>query len=111
MTANGNTGRGRRITTDGTSDTGYFWFFNDKNVELAVKIVDGTGVNGKYWVFYGSLTTAQFDLKVTDTQTGNVKIYRNPSGSVLRTRGYDCLLGRGTSTQPPPSLNRLRLRS
>lgn len=60
--------------------TGYFWFFDASNIELAVKALDGTPVNGKLWVFYGALSNVEYKLTVTDTQTGQVKEYRNPSG-------------------------------
>lgn len=63
-----------------TSDTGYFWFFDDSNVELVVKVLDGTAINGHYWVFYGSLSNVQFEIRVTDTQTGQTKTYVNPAG-------------------------------
>ncbi len=37
-----------------TSDSGYFWFFNDANIELVVKVLDGCRIgNGAYWVFAG----------------------------------------------------------
>ena len=45
------TGQGR--ATRLTEDTGTFWFFDDDNLELVVKVVDGTWLNGHYWVFYG----------------------------------------------------------
>ena len=63
-----------------TSDTGYFWFFDSANVELMVKVLDGRAVNGKFWVFYGALSNVQYTITVTDTQTGTVKTYSNPSG-------------------------------
>jgi hypothetical protein len=61
-----------------TGDTGYFWFFNDTNVELVVKVLDATGVNGKFWVFYGALSNVAYTLTVTDTHTGVVRTYTNP---------------------------------
>jgi photosystem II stability/assembly factor-like uncharacterized protein len=63
-----------------TSDTGYFWFFSANNIELVVKVVDGRPVNGKFWVFYGALSNVEYFVTVTDTQTGAVKVYSNPSG-------------------------------
>jgi hypothetical protein len=63
-----------------TGDTGYFWFFDDSNVELVVKVLDGTAINGHYWVFYGSLSDVQFEIAVTDTVTGRTKTYTNPQG-------------------------------
>ena len=66
----------------GTGDTGYFWFFDETNFELAVKILDGTPVNGKHWVFWGALSDVEYTLTVIDTLTLNVKEYRNPRGRV-----------------------------
>src|SRR5687767_15989425 len=48
----GGTGVGKAIPL--TADTGYFWFFNDTNVELIVKVLDARVLNGKFWVFYGA---------------------------------------------------------
>jgi hypothetical protein len=55
-------GRARQLTTD----TGAFWFFDDANLELMVKVIDGRSVNGHYWVFFGSLTNVGFELTVRD---------------------------------------------
>lgn len=60
-----------------TPDTGYFWFFNASNVELIVKILDGRSVNGKFWVLYGALSDVEYQINITDTQTGVVKTYYN----------------------------------
>ena len=74
-----------------TGDTGCFWFFSPGNVELVVKVLDGSGVNGHFWVFYGALSNVHYRITVTDTQTGLVKTYDNPSGnlaSVADTRAF-----------------------
>ncbi|MCH9649674.1 MAG: hypothetical protein K0U98_15655 [Deltaproteobacteria bacterium] len=71
----GNSGEGQAVALSG--ETGYFWFFNDKNVEAVLKVIDGRPANGAFWVFYGSLTNVDFDLTVTDTQTGAVRAYQN----------------------------------
>ena len=63
-----------------TDDTGYFWFFNDANVELVVKALDGRPVNQHYWVFYGALSNVEYTLTVTDTHTGVVRTYTSASG-------------------------------
>ena len=76
----GNTGAGRAVSL--TNDTGYFWFFDQANVELVVKVLDGRGVNGSFWVFYGSLSSVQYNLKITDTVTGRVRTYTNPAGKM-----------------------------
>ncbi len=64
-----------------TTDTGYFWFFDDANVELTVKVIDGTGLNGHYWVYYGALSNVEYWITVEDTVTGQSKEYHNELGS------------------------------
>jgi ELWxxDGT repeat protein len=63
-----------------TTDTGSFWFFSAANVELMVKVLDGRGVNGKFWVFFAALSTVEYTVTVTDTETGAQRVYVNPSG-------------------------------
>ena len=63
-----------------TSDTGYFWFFDDANVELVIKALDGTAWNGHYWIFYGALSNVEYTITVTDTVTETTRVYFNPSG-------------------------------
>jgi len=74
----GHTGSGHAVSL--TADTGYLWFFNADNVEVVVKVLDGRPVNGKFWLFYGALSNVEYTLTVTDTQTGAVRMYSNPSG-------------------------------
>ena len=64
-----------------TGSTGVATFFNTDNVELVFKVLDGTEANGNHWVFYGGMTDLGYTLTVTDTQTGEVKSYRNEPGS------------------------------
>ncbi len=75
----GNTGVGYQSSL--TGDTGSFWFFDPANVELVAKALDARGINGYYWLFFGSLTNVQFTLTVTDTVTGAVKTYTNEAGT------------------------------
>ncbi len=75
-----------------TADTGYFWFFSEANIELVVKVLDARSVNQKFWVFFGALSSVEYDLAVTDTVTGAVKTYHNPLGqfaSVGDTGAFD----------------------
>ncbi len=74
----GNAGKGQAVGL--TGDTGYLWFFDAANVEVVVKVLDGRSLNGHFWVFYGALSSVEYTLKVTDTQTGEVRTYKNPSG-------------------------------
>jgi len=64
-----------------TSDSGYFWFFREDNVELVVKVLDGCGTNGYYWVFAGGLTDVEVELEVVDTTTGQSRLYDNLLGT------------------------------
>jgi hypothetical protein len=63
-----------------TADTGAFWFFEPDNLELMVKILDGTAVNGHFWVFYGALSNVGYTVTVTDTLRGTRRTYANPPG-------------------------------
>ena len=65
-----------------TADSGYFWFFGADNVELMVKVLDGTGINGNFWVFSGALSDVAYTLTVTDPLTGATRIYENPQGTL-----------------------------
>lgn len=72
----GDTGQGQAVPL--TPDTGFFWFFDDDNVEVILKVLDGTPVNGHFWVFYGALSNVQYEIRVTDTETGFQRTYFNP---------------------------------
>lgn len=75
-TAQGRYGLGEAVQL--TSDTGYFWFFSDNNVELIVKVLDARGFNDRFWVFYGALSNVEYTIHVTDTVSGALHVYRNP---------------------------------
>jgi len=75
----GNQGEGQAVPLAG-GDTGYFWFFDAGNVEVVLKVLDGRAFNHKFWVFYGALSNVEYTLTVTDTVTGTVKTYTNPTG-------------------------------
>ena len=81
-TRDGDTGAGRAVPL--TSDTGYFWFFSNTNVEMVVKVLDGCALNNRYWVFAGGLTNTRVRLTVTDMQTGTSKQYNNPQGTAFQ---------------------------
>ena len=85
----GNAGSGRAVPL--TADTGSFWFFDAANVEVVVKVLDGRAINDHFWVFYGALSNVEYEITVTDTETGAVQRYLNPSGafaSVGDTRAF-----------------------
>ena len=57
------------------------------NIEVFVKIVNATSVDGHYWVFFGGLTDFEYTLTVTDTGSGKVRSYTKPAGSACG--GFD----------------------
>ncbi len=76
----GETGSGQG--SELTDETGTFWFFDPANVELVVKVLDGCATPlDSFWVFAGGLTDVEVELTVTDTVTGQSKIYSNALGS------------------------------
>ncbi len=105
--ATGETGQGHPVALSG--DTGYFWFFNEANVELVVKVLDGRSINGDFWVFYGALSNVQYTLTVTDTVTGTVKTYRNRQnhlGSLADTSAFPtpgATAAASPAAAPPPA--------
>jgi hypothetical protein len=77
---NGGDGVGHAVA--GTDKSGYFWFFNQANVELVVKALDARPVNGRFWIFYGALSDVEYTITVTDTEAGGTKTYVNQPGDV-----------------------------
>ena len=73
----GQTGAGT-VASCGTADSGLFWFFSPTNWEMLIKILNGCGLNNRYWVFMAATTNVEFTLRVTDTLTGAVQQYFNP---------------------------------
>ncbi|MDQ5871411.1 MAG: hypothetical protein M3547_04315 [Acidobacteriota bacterium] len=86
-----------------TSDTGYFWFFSDNNIELVVKVVDGRAVNGRIWVFYGALSDVEYTIAVTDSQTGSTRTYRNPPGRLASVADTTAFVIDGVGEAAPES--------
>ena len=73
---------GKVVSSVGTNETGFFWFFTPTNVELATKLLDGRAQNGKYWFLYGGLSDVEYTITLTDTVTGESRPYRNEAGSL-----------------------------
>jgi len=76
----GGAGPGSVVPGVASDDSGLFWFFAPDNWELLVKVLDGCGVNGHHWVFAAATTTVEYTVTVTDTQTDEAWIWRNPPG-------------------------------
>jgi hypothetical protein len=74
-----------------TAESGYFSFFAPSNVEVTVKVLDGRGVNGHFWIFAASMTDLPFRLSVVDMS----HCVDSPSDSRLTcpTRTYTAVAG------------------
>jgi hypothetical protein len=85
-----------------SGDSGLFHFFDPANWELMVKVLDGCAQNGNFWVFSSGSTDVAYELKITDTQTGAAKTYRNPLGQAAPAAGdiaaFPCTAGAPRST-------------
>jgi hypothetical protein len=77
----GSMGAGAAHLASLSSDTAYLWFFSSTNAEAMLKVLDGCGVDGHYWVFVGGLTNVAVTITVTDTASHAQKIYQNPAGT------------------------------
>lgn len=92
----GLSGNGQAISLSslGVRSGGLFWFFSADNPELLVKVLNGCGVNNRYWVFYSAGTNVGFNLKVTDTVTGEIYQSVNPdrrlAPPVADTSAFSC---------------------
>jgi|GEM_PF-1227057 len=78
----GDHGFGRVAAGLGSEVSGLFWFFDASNLELIVKLIDGVGLNGFYWTFYGGLSDVEHWIEVVDSETGESVTYHNPPGEI-----------------------------
>ncbi|MDA8016326.1 MAG: beta-propeller fold lactonase family protein [Thermoanaerobaculia bacterium] len=89
----GNSGGGR-VVPQASNDSGLFWFFGPDNWEMLVKVLDGCGLNEHFWVFAAATTNVEYTLRVTDTQTREVREYFNPldnaAPAITDTAAFEC---------------------
>lgn len=88
--AGGVSGIGR--STHLTAQTGAFWFFDDQNLEVMIKALDGRPINGQIWIFLGSLSDVEYWVYVDDTATGLRRVFHNPPGNlygIAETMAFD----------------------
>lgn len=68
-----------------SNDTGLFYFLNNDNSEMTIRVLNACNTDNHYWIFASGLTDVQFTLTVTDTQRPqspgtNPRTYTNPQG-------------------------------
>ena len=87
-----------------TDDTGNYWFFSPQNLELTVKILDGCGLNDRWWVFTSGLTDRGVNLRVEDLYSGQVWTHehlpRETYGPRLDTSALDACHTSGGPAKP-----------
>ena len=85
----GNTASG--ITLAKNDESGFYTLpgltGDGNNVEVFVKVINATALDGHYWIFFGGLTDFEYTLTVADTKSGKLRNYTKPSGSACG--GFD----------------------
>jgi len=81
-----------------SDDSGFFWFFDPGNLELVVKLLDGRPLNDHFWFFYGALSDVEYEIRVTDTETHEVRTYRNEAGNICGRGDVQAFFDASTSS-------------
>jgi hypothetical protein len=63
-----------------SDESGYFWFFDESNVEATLKIIDGRAHNQHFWVFLSDMTDVNYVLRVRETESGALWLHPNEAG-------------------------------
>lgn len=69
-----------RAAPSHSADSALFWFFSPANWEFLVKVLDGCDENGHFWVLTAAATDVAYTLRVTDLESGQVRIYEHAGG-------------------------------
>ncbi len=96
------TGRGGLARPLRLSDTsGALWFFDRGNVEMVVKVLDGSRFNDRVWFFYGALSNVETTVQVTDVVSHRVRAYHNPAGAFASSGDVEAFPADDLATPPP----------
>ena len=47
-------------------------------------MLDGCSINGHFWVFIGGLTDVEVEIRIEDTETGEIETYANALGEAFQ---------------------------
>ena len=61
-----------------SGNTALAHFGDVANLEMMIKVLDGCGLNQRYWVFAGGLTDQEIELRIEDRTNGAVRTWTNP---------------------------------
>lgn len=70
-----------QVVPFGSADSGLYYFFSANNWEMLVKVLNGCGINNRFWVYAAATTNVEYTLFVTDTASGRTQAYFNPLGT------------------------------
>ena len=104
-----------QVVPFGSADSGLYYFFSAGNWELLVKVLNGCGLNSRFWVYAAATTNVEYTLYVTDTHTGRTQYYYNPLGTaaaaITDSSAFDTcstpLAGEGEALTQLPELSLL----
>ena len=80
----GQSGPGQ-VAPASSRESGLFYFFSPGNWEIQVKVLDGCGVNGHFWIFTAASTNVAYSLVVEDLLRQQRATYNNPLGQLATT--------------------------
>ena len=68
-----------------SGESGLLWFFDSRNAEVLVKVLNGCSYNDHRWVFVAPVTDVAFNLYVR-SPAGELWSYRNQQGNIANPR-------------------------
>lgn len=78
----------------GSTDSAFFWFYNDRNFEVMIKVLDGCDINDHWWVFLAGITNQGHRIEVGDSSTQAVQPYTRalgpPAPAETHTSAFPC---------------------
>lgn len=100
-------GQARMSTFRVSAHAGLFYFFEPENPELLLKVLNGCGVNGQWWVFGSAATDLRYEIRIVDLAVEQpdrgpgpqpdsedpefVRIYEHADGIVIANNGFSGL--------------------
>ena len=69
---------GEAVAVPLSPESAAFWFFSANNLELFVKVLDACEPFERFWVYSAGLTNLFVQLRVEDTDSGEIHFYENP---------------------------------
>lgn len=70
-----------------TADSGFFYFFDQANLEMLIKVLNACNPFERYWVYFAVASNVEYRVEVVDTGAGQVKTYFNPAGTYAPATG------------------------